>query len=907
MRLGGRALEILITLVERAGELVSKEELVERVWPGVRVEEGNLRVHVAALRRVLGDGGLGERYLATEPGRGYRFVAPLAIRSSSSAEDRGPVARLPAAVRTIGRDECVRILVEELAEHRLSTVAGPGGMGKTTVALAVARQLVASFEHVELVDLSSLVDGAQLPSVIASALGLPEDGLIAALRAGRTLLVLDNCEQVVAAAAEWVERVLRETSSVHVLATSREPLRASAERVHRLPPLGLPLRSQGLTAAQALGYPAVQLFVERAAARVDGFTLSNADAPFVAEICRRVDGLALAIELCAGSVGRSAIAEISALLDVSLPSLTGAPRHQTLRATLDWSHELLPIPERRILRRLGVFAGWFELEVGYAVAGEGSTWPEFADIVAELVSKSLIVTDVSGSVAECRLLETTRAYALEKLEETGEAHDTRARHARLQLALVEGFIPEAAAPDAGARLLENVRLALDWAFGTHGDRELGCALTVATLPVWRRLSLMEECLLRVKQALATSLDVATPRQSMELHAALGVTLLSSISADNGEIRQALSQALRLAEELEDVDHQLRALWGLWLAAFHIAQHRMAVVLAGRFRVVAEEAGRRNDASIGLRMKAVSLSLLGELAEARLLIERMLDEYEPPRDRADALRFQFVQEVIGRATLVVVAMQRGEWDLAQRVSDRAVELALEAGHALSLCDVLAQAVVPVALLRGDLQAAEKYITLLLSTAEQHRLDLWHAWGRCFRGMLLIARGQIETGLVVFGAALDDLPKTRFVPRHTALLARFADGLRRAGRVDEGMAAIERALSLVERTQEHWAVPELLRVQGELVLAGDLADRHERAAQLFRRASRSAEQMGALAWELRAATSLAHLLHLADRNLEARDVLAPVYARCTEGADTRDLKHAVQLLEEISRSARLAGVE
>jgi predicted ATPase len=260
-------------------------------------------------------------------------------------------------------------------------------------------------------------------------------GLVNFLKHKQMLLVLDSCEHVIEAAAALAEEVLRGAPGVHILATSREPLRAGGERVQRLAPLGLPPDSATLTASTALTFPAVQLFVERAGASLDGFELSDADAPIVANICRSLDGIALAIELAAGRVDAFGIRDLAAHLNdrlrlVTRGRRTALPRHQTLSATLDWSYEFLPEPERALLRRLAVFAGSFTLEAARAVAaGVEIAESEVVDCVANLVAKSLVAADVGGETVRYRLLETTRGYALAKLAESGESSQVARRHA----------------------------------------------------------------------------------------------------------------------------------------------------------------------------------------------------------------------------------------------------------------------------------------------------------------------------------------------------------------------------------------------------------------------------------------------------------------------------------------------
>src|SRR5713101_5991243 len=365
VRLGGRAFDILAALVERPGEVVSREEMIARAWPQTIVEDANLKIQVSALRRALGDGQGGRRYIATIPGRGYNFVAPVRFEKPPQAPPPATIAsaaahNLPlAATRMIGREEAVATLVSRLSRDRLLTIVGPGGIGKTTVALAVAERMIADYEHgVWLVDLAPLGDPRLVPSTVATVLGLeihtenPLPGLVAALRDRRMLLLLDNCEHVIDAAASVATAVLTGVPRVNILATSREPLGVAGVREHRLGPLGSPPTSSGLTAAEAAAFPAVQLFVERVTATVEDFALTDANVAPVVEICQRLDGLPLAIEFAAPRVEVLGVEGVAAHLDDSLPALgarrrTALPRHRTMRAVIDWSYGLLTEDEQQ--------------------------------------------------------------------------------------------------------------------------------------------------------------------------------------------------------------------------------------------------------------------------------------------------------------------------------------------------------------------------------------------------------------------------------------------------------------------------------------------------------------------------------------------------------------------------------
>src|SRR5271163_3292320 len=455
--LGGRALDVLIALAERAGEVVTNKELISAVWPNVVVEKGNLRFQMATLRKALGDGRDGARYVSNVAGRGYCFVAPV---TRSTAARTIPVTRTataervqrlpPRPARMVGRDDTVRELARQLQVWRFVCIVGPGGIGKTTVAISVAHTLIDGFhDAVFFIDLAALTDPQLVPTEVASALGLtvqtqdPLVGLLAFIGDRKILLVLDNCEHVISVAAALAERVVSEAPQAHILATSREALRAEGEHVHVLHSLECPPEDAGLTALEALRYPAAQLFMERAAASGHGAALSDIDAPIVARSCRRLGGVALAIELAASRVGSLGIRGTAELLENRFSLLwhgrrTALPRHETLNAMLDWSYSLLADREKVVLCRLSVFVGNFTLEAAGSVASETEAdVAEVIDAVPGLAAKPLISTTAVGVSTYYRLLDTTRAYAAAKLAERGEAPRIVRRHAAFYSRLLE--------------------------------------------------------------------------------------------------------------------------------------------------------------------------------------------------------------------------------------------------------------------------------------------------------------------------------------------------------------------------------------------------------------------------------------------------------------------------------------
>ena len=440
--LGDRALDILIYLAERAGEVIAKDELIDHVWSDVTVEEGNLRVQVAAIRKTLGDGQFGDRYIATIKGRGYSFVGSVAPviggTESRRAEFRHQGRPRMRPIMMVGRETVVREVSEKLREERFITLFGPGGIGKTTIALAVGRAVTEEFDgKVHFVDLESLIDPQHVAGAVAKSLGLvpksndPRLELVDLVRSRKLLIILDSCEHVIEEVASFAEQLYQETERVYLLATSRELLKVRGEHCFRVLPLDCPPDGSEQTANAVLRYPAVQLFVQRVAARTAGFVLDDEEAPFAAEMCRKLDGIPLAIELAAGQVATLGLKNTIARLGLlKLGRRSVVARHQTLKATFDWSYNLLSDGERIVFRRVAPFGSHFTLEGARYVAGEfGGEASNIFDAIAGLVDKSLIATRLDETQARYRLLDTTRAYALEKLEEHAEVDVVLRRHA----------------------------------------------------------------------------------------------------------------------------------------------------------------------------------------------------------------------------------------------------------------------------------------------------------------------------------------------------------------------------------------------------------------------------------------------------------------------------------------------
>ena len=575
--LGARAFDVLLGLIERRERLVTKNELLDLAWPGVVVEESNLPVQISTLRKLLGP-----QAIATVPGRGYRFTAalegaaPRTPEAVTAAAVRPTIGNLPEVLPALfGRGEDVSALIALVEAHRVVSVVGAGGIGKTRLAQAAAHALRDAFvDGVWMVELAPVADPALLPAAVAQALGLTlpgrnsaKDELVEALRDRTLLMLLDNCEHLVEAVSEFVEAVIERAPRAKVLATTQDLLKVRGEHLFRVSTLAVPSTTE-LTPARTYG--AVALFVDRVSALKPGFALTEQNVAGVIDICRRLDGLPLAIELAAARVPLLGVSGVHERLHERFRMLTGGARvalrrHQTLRETLDWSHGLLSGEERAVFRRAGVFAGSFTLPAAQQVSVDAQL-DEWAvlDHLGALVDKSVLVAE-AGEPPRYRLLESARSYALEKLREAGETDATLRRHAQAALSLFESAseqlwtVPidvrrERCLPD-----LDNLRAALDWAQAAN-DPELQIALAGASTWIWGAAGQRVEGLHRCEQALA-HVDASTP-PALEARLQMNWSVLAHPRSGAAE-RAAAERAVTLYRALGDRQ-------GLYLAVSHLA-------------------------------------------------------------------------------------------------------------------------------------------------------------------------------------------------------------------------------------------------------------------------------------------------------------------------------------------------
>jgi len=440
VRLGSRAIDILGILLERAGEIVSSAEIMSRVWKDTRVEGATLKVHIGLLRKALGELGGRSEFIENVAGRGYRFLAPLQrlVDRTANADEDGADGAASRANRVIGRQNALEELAALLTKERLVTISGAGGIGKTTIARVIADRSRKTGLPTHFIDLGPLSGSASFVSALASTLGLParrhRRSEIATFLSGQyALLVFDNCEHVLSEVSQLADELLARAPNIRMLATSRERLQVGGEHVYQLGALDLPRPADSLSASVALTYSAIELFVDRASSVVDTFELLDSNVRTAVEICQRLDGIPLAIELAAGQVAMYGLTEIGRGLNNLLETLTLAKRtpigrHRTLGEAFDWSYRLLSPLERAVLRRLSIFPGKFNHSAAAAICSESQVENEtIVASVASLVKKSMVFVD--NGDGRLRLLETTRDYAREKLKKAGEFQRIAELHA----------------------------------------------------------------------------------------------------------------------------------------------------------------------------------------------------------------------------------------------------------------------------------------------------------------------------------------------------------------------------------------------------------------------------------------------------------------------------------------------
>jgi len=661
----------------------------------------------------------------------------------------------------VGREREMLAVKRTLTMTRLLTLTGAGGSGKTRLALEMARDLVGTYpDGVWLAELAALSEGELVPQAVAEALGVPErpgqaltDTLIDALRGKEMLLILDNCEHLVEAVARLVDALLDACPRLRVLATGREPLNVAGETIQRVSPLSLPDPEGEPTVAKLEGSESARLFLERVQHRSPSLALTPENAQAVAEVCRRLDGMPLAIELAAARVGALSVEQISKRLKDSLKLLSGgtrtaSERHRTLQGALDWSHDLLGEQERTLFRRFSVFAGGWTLEAAEAAgAGEGVEEGDVVELLSGLVHKSLVVAEATadGGV-RYRMLEPVRQYARKKLEDCGEAEAVRRRHAAFFLALAEeepGTFKGSGRFEWIRRLEEehdNLRAALSWSLESD-EVEFGLRLAGALQPFWARRGYYGEGRRWLEAALAKDVRAPTPAR---VNALRGVGWLAQWQGDIDRASAAAEEGLRLSPQAgteSSVAIHLRLLLGF--TAELRAEYERATRLFEESLKLSREAG--DGWSI-----AASLLHLGNVVGDRGDQKRAVEIYE----EGIALSRKSGYAVVLADTLVNLGytlLLQGDHERAAALNEEAVALYREQGYRYARLEFPVDNLGWAALLRGDEAQAQ--------TLHQESLVLCRELGNkriaaeSLEGLACAAgaRGDTERSARLFGAA------------------------------------------------------------------------------------------------------------------------------------------------------------
>jgi len=867
IRLGSRALHLLDVLLEQPGRLYSRDELVTRVWPRTVVEETSLRVHISALRKVLGDGVDGARYIANVPGRGYAFVGetrsspiPRVSESAQGPLTSSPVSGLsgsaraaphlpPRLARLIGREHAIGQIAELLKRERLVSIVGAGGMGKTTAALAVADRLSRGYaDGAYFVDLSQLSDPALVAAELGRTQGLivsPGDSpavLEATLHSKQLLFVLDNCEHVIDAAASLVSRLMRTCSGVHFLATSREPLDIEAEWVFKLQPLALPAPDESLDLQRLLSYPAIQLFAERAQANCDTFELTDTHATAVRRLCGFLDGIPLAIELAAARVDSLGVQGLSRRLGDAFELLTrgrrtALSRHRTLQAVIDWSYDLLSDSERLVLQRLSVFRSAFDLDGAVAIAAcPRLNRQRVIEDVLSLSAKSLIVLEsADDDVLLHRLLYITRLYAEKRLASGDDAHDAHRRHATF---IVEG-LQRAQATGAGmsryhwspalGSSLADVRAAIDWALVDENDLVLGVRLTAVARRAYSDAGLVEEYLRYIETALAKLPRVGAVRETLELPLRIAANFMMGYVPDGRERYPAVFSRIRqLLETSGSEADRIEALFGMSTTSYGQGDYRLSLACCEEIRGLAT--GRFEPLSVAIsdRVSALCLHSLGDHDAAERLARRVIAFNGARVGR------QFLSEVPFGVSMGIqlarIQWLRGEFGTAWQTLEEA-RACSEDAHVFARCQVLGTTAIPMAAWRGDVPLATRWVQELQDLSERQGLAYWLAYAQAFRHVLsgeAIARGSALGLTMTSCAPLGDIVATLDETRPSEATR---------ARVDQGAVG--------------WCAPEVMR----LVALAEISDAPASAVARLQQALNMAEAQGARFWMLRIALSMA----------------------------------------------------
>lgn len=857
LELGDRALDVLVQLVGAAGQVVSKDALLSRIWSKEVVEENSLQAQISSLRKILGDD---RDLIATEFGRGYRFTGAVqshrAVTSSIGIRQvRSGLPRPRSPL--IGRTEELLELNRLLTTQRLLTLVGPAGVGKTRLAIEVASESIPFFpDGIYFADLSQIGSAASVSPAISSALaGLAGAMTQLAPHPPRALLVMDNCEHVASACAVVLAQLLEADTGLSVLLTSQTPLGLDGEQVYRIHPLAVPPHS--ISAEHAKDYSAIELFVRRVISADYHFQLTENNVEQVTTLCRALDGVPLALEIAAARVPSLGLAAVTEDLALSAGLLAAqkhqtSGRHRTLGDAMRWSYQLLNSVEQHVFQELAIFPGDFTLTAAEQVlSAELGESHRLVDVVYGLVEKSLVTLQAGTQPLRYRYLSMLRAYALDQL---GDRTPTLAeKHAHFVDQLVSQAqqdwmsLPTTQWRRQYEHHIDDIRSALAWAFRGNQHRTMGLRILANSAPFWIQLSLHDECRQRITDALeGAELPSVEEHQEMLIQAALATSLTWSrgpIPA-NG---QAWSRASNLASQLGDKEMQLQAEYGLWL--FDLRSGRYSQALRHGKNMAALALKHRDQAALltARRLIGTSQHFLGNHAEALIEIESMLDSYARDERHGSHFRFGLDQRAAGWAFLSRILLLMGNETKARRAAQIAIDEAMALDHACTLCCALVEGSCTVAALAGDVEEVARVSQQLNQVAANHGLDFWGLYGSAFSLWARLFQKPDEISFLELRSALETLQAHGFDPAYSVFLSDFANAMIEQGHSREAAKLINARLTGDAAKGQLWNVPELMRIKARALQNN--ASRPEPTSDILQQALTLARTQRAKAWEIR----------------------------------------------------------
>ncbi|NKJ40245.1 winged helix-turn-helix domain-containing protein [Rhizobium sp. SG570] len=900
IRVGSRAMDLLHALVRRPGQVVSKEELFKAAWPNLFVDESNLKVNIGALRRALQANGSDIPCIATVPGRGYRFVAPLTVlgprEATLPASIKGIDGVLPLSKPLVGRADALAGIVEALRQTRLLTIVGPAGVGKTSIAIAAARHVAdTEYQAVCFVDLAAIDNGQLVAVAITRALGIDSkpidalEGLVDALRDRDQLLILDNCEHVLANVTSITDHLNHALHRLNVIATSREPLRCRFETVHRLPPLRCPPQGAILDAGSAIAFSAIELLIRRA--ETHGYRMKDADVPALANLSRRLDGIALAIELAAPQLAESGPAELLQMLERDFESLAsrggGTYRHKTLTATLNWSYQLLSNNEARLLRHLSTFGGTFALDDVIDAFGHLANEQDVAGWLEALAVKSMVSVDYTGRRRRYRLLDSTRSFANERLIAQGEQHAAMIAYGRFILALFERAEEEWTwRPREDWTALyggwsADLRRMIDWAYRSDGQAELAVRLTVAALPFWVEFSTVGESGSRVEQALSALDNLSGDHLvlRMKLVAAHGWNLCYRYPFSD-ELEATWMKGFKLALQAGSVEYCLRTKMGLAIVQTAMGFHQRAFETIADLRHYMASVDDYSAAPNVDREMFTCEFYRGNIKSGHAGLERLAREHATFGNRGQTSKFQIDRFVNFRNHLSMSTWVVGQHRRALEIAEEALNAALTLNHDLSCAHSLAVAATPIALLCGRIDLAQERASMLAERLKTRQIDTWPPFARFHQAAIDAARGEREAVQRLRDAivAIRECNFLIHLPLRYVMLAHAALS---HDRVAVARQSIDEGVQYSRQRGDKWCDAEFLHLQGLVCWRDGDADAAERR---FQQAINLGRKSGALGFALRAATSRVKLARKIGSPELALAELKDISDRCDSSGST-----------------------